>query len=259
MSTLLQITKVETKLFLREPLSVGFGILFPTAILLGLGAIPALRQPSPEFGGARFVELWAPTALVITVAMLGLQHIPGAVATYRENGILRRLSTTPVHPGTMLAAQLIVAFGAATISAVLLVLSAWLILDVPLPGHPLAFAATFVVGFGAILALGMVIAAVAPNARIASGASILVSMLVMFVGGVYLPRFLLPDALVRLGDFTPPGVQALLDAWSDNAAVAAAVNADSAAAPLLLQLGIMALIAVAAGALAAKLFRWEAR
>ena len=42
----------------------------------------------------------------------------------------------------------------------------------------------------------------------------------MFLGGVYLPRWLLPEVLVRIGDFTPPGVQALLDAWSGDVAAA---------------------------------------
>ena len=36
---------------------------------------------------------------------------------------------------------------------------------------------------------------------------------VMFLGGVYLPRVYLPDILMRIGDFTPPGVQGLQDAW----------------------------------------------
>lgn len=257
MRTLLKCTIVEAKLFLREPLSVAFGLLFPSALLLGLGAIPALRQPSPDFDGARFVDLWAPTALVVTLAMLGLQHIPSVVATYRENGILRRLSTTPVHPGKMLAAQLIVAFIAAAISAALLVFSGRLLLDVPLPRYPLGFVAAFVVGFIAVLAIGTLIAAVAPNARVANGVALVVSMVVMFVGGVYLPRFFLPEFLIRLGDYTPPGVQALLDAWSGDAAVSAAVGVADAGPPQLLQLGIMALIAVAVGGLAARLFRWE--
>jgi ABC-2 type transport system permease protein len=40
---------------------------------------------------------------------------------------------------------------------------------------------------------------------------------VMFLGGVYLPRVFLPEILVRIGEFTPPGVQGLQDAWMGTA------------------------------------------
>lgn len=257
MYALRKLTVAEAKLFLREPMAIVFGVLFPTVLLLGLGAIPALREPSEEFAGARFVEFWAPTALVLGLGIVGLQHIPGVVATYRERGILRRMSTTPVHPGKLLAAQLIVALTAAVVAAVLLVVSAWLVLDVPLPRHPFGFAAAFVLGFGAVLAIGMLIAAVAPTSRAATGLATVAYMVTMFAGGVFLPRFLLPEFLVRVGDYTPPGVQALLDGWSGDAAVSAAVGAGSAGPPDLAQLGIMALFVVVAGGAAAKLFRWE--
>jgi ABC-2 type transport system permease protein len=80
---------------------------------------------------------------------------------------------------------------------------------------------------------------------------------VMFAGGVYLPRFLIPEFLIRLGDYTPPGVQALLETWSSDAAVTATIGAGAAGPPLLLQLGIMALVGLVAGGAAARLFRWE--
>jgi ABC-2 type transport system permease protein len=257
MSTLWRITVSEARLFLREPVMVGFGVLFPTALLLVMGALPALREPSEDFEGARFVEFWAPSALVIGVGVLALQHIPAAVTGYREKGILRRLSTTPAHPAQMLVAQLVIALGAAVAAAGLLIVTAWLVLDVPPPQHPLGFAAAFVAGFGAVLALGMLIAAVAPTQQVGVGLATLVYMLVLFAGGVFLPRFLMPEALVRIGDYTPPGVQALLDAWSDEATVAAAAGLEAAGPPQLLHLGIMALVALVAGGAAAKLFRWE--
>lgn len=253
MPALFTLTVAEAKLFLREPMAVVFGVLFPTAILLALGAVPALREPSPEFGGVRFVELWAPSALVLGIGIVGLQHIPGVVAGYRERGILRRMSTTPVHPGTVLLAQLIVALVAAVAAAVLLIVSARLLLDVPLPRHPFRFAVAFLLGFGAILAIGMLIAAVAPTSRVANGLAMVVYLVTMFAGGVFLPRFLLPDLLRRLGEFTPPGVQSLLHGWSGDAAA----PAGTAGSAQLLQLAIMALVAVAAGGAAAKLFRWQ--
>lgn len=256
MSTLLKTTMVEARLFLREPTAVIFGVLFPTVIVLVLGAIPTLREPSKEYDGARFVELWAPSALVLGIGIVALQNIANVLATYRETGVLRRLSTTPVHPAQLLLAQLIVALVAVVAAATLLVFSAWLVLDVPLPRQPLTFMAAFGIGFGAVLALGALVAAVAPNARVAGGLATLVYMAIMFAGGVFLPRFLMPDSLVRIGDYTPPGVQGLLTAWSADPAVLATVGAQTGA-PQAVQLAIMAAVAGVAGLAAARLFRWE--
>jgi ABC-2 type transport system permease protein len=256
MSTLLRTTLVEARLFLREPGAVIFGVLCPTVVVLVLGAIPTLREPSQEYDGARFVELWAPSALVLGIGIVALQNIASVLATYRETGVLRRLSTTPVHPAQLLLAQLIVASIAVAAAGALLVGSAWLVLDVPLPRHPGTFVVAFGVGFGAVLALGALVAAVAPNARVAGGLATLVYLVVMFAGGVFLPRFLMPDALVRLGDFTPPGVQGLLTAWSGDPAVLATVDAGGGA-PQAVQLAVMAGVAAVAGLAAARLFRWE--
>lgn len=246
MSALPKLIAVESKLMLREPGALGFGILFPSALLLGLGAVPILREPSPEFGGVRFVDYWAPSALILGLGIMGLQQIPTMVASYREKGILRRMSTTPVNPAAVLIAQLVVAFAAGVATAVTLIASARLVLDVALPQHPWWFALTFALGYASLLAIGMLIAAVVPTVRLANGVATLAYMVAMVFGGVFLPRFFLPDALVRIGNYTPPGVQAMLDAWSGGAGP-----------PDLAQLGTMVLIAVAAGAVAAKFFRWE--
>ena len=88
------------------------------------------------------------------------------------------------------------------------------------------------------------VAAWAPNARAAGGWATVVFMLVMFFGGAYLPRFLMPEFLIRVGEYLPPGVGALQESWLG-------------AAPDPVQLGILALVTLAAGTVAAKSFRWE--
>ncbi|MEU5691728.1 ABC transporter permease [Actinosynnema sp. NPDC020468] len=239
-----KIIRIEWKLFLREPAMVGFAILFPTVLLLVLGAVPALRTPDPQFGGARFIDSYVSTLVVITLAFLGLNKLPGTVATYREKGVLRRFSTTPVHPARLLVAQIVVNLVAGVLSVVLLLVVCKAVFDIDLPHAPLGFVAAFVLGLLSLSALGLLVAAWAPNARAAGGWATVVFMLVMFFGGAYLPRFLLPAPLVRIGEYLPPGVGALQDAWLGTA-------------PSPVHLAVMALIALAAGTVAAKSFRWE--
>ncbi|CAM3123144.1 ABC transporter permease [Stackebrandtia soli] len=254
MRALLKMVKIETKLFLRDAATVGFGVLFPTGLLLGLGAIPALRESSPETGGLRSIDIWAPTALVFGMVMIAVQHIPAVIATYRERGILRRLSTTPAHPRNILLAQMIVAFASVVVSAALMIFLAWAVLDIAPPERPLEFVVACIVGYAALLGLGMISAAVARTGSAANQVGTFLFVALMFFGGAFLPRVTMPDVLREVGEFIPPGLQALTAAWS---AEAGEITATAGGQSFWLQIAIMAGIAVTTSALAAKLFRWE--
>lgn len=244
--------KVEKKLFLRDPTTVIFGVLFPTALLLGLGSIPALREPSPETGGLRSIDVWAPTALVFGMVMIAVQHLPSVIATYRERGILRRLSTTPAHPRSVLLAQMIVAFISVVVAAALMIFAAWVVLDVAPPERPLEFVVAFIVGYAAVLGVAMIPAAVVRTSNAAAQVGTLLFVALMFFGGAFLPRLIMPEVLQKVGEFVPPGLQALTTAWS-----AEAGEITAGGQPFWLQIAIMAGIAVISSAIAAKLFRWE--
>jgi ABC-2 type transport system permease protein len=244
MSSFMKLVQTEARLFVRDPMSLAVGLLLPTVVLMGLGAIPMLREPSEEFGGIRFIDYFAPSMIVMSVGVVGLTNLPVMMTTYRERGILRRMRTTPMHPGRLLLAQLVVNLGAALVSALLVVAAGRIAYGVPLPKNPLGFAAAFVLGIGAVFAIGMLVASLAPTTRAASGVASVLFMAAMFFGGVYLPRFMLPDAIARIGDYVPPGVQALLDAWEG-------------AAPSAVQLLVMGATAVVAGVLSARMFKWE--
>lgn len=244
MSALTTLARTETKLFLREPFTVALGVLLPAVVLAGLGSVPALREPSEMFGGLRFLDYFAASLLAVSVAALGLQNLPVGLATYRERGVLRRLSATPLRPSAVLFVQLLINVVSAAAGAVLMVVVAVLVFDVPFPRHPLGFVVAFVIGTSAVFALGLTVAAFAPRARLATGIGTLAFMLTQFFAGVYLPKFLLPEVVVTIGEYVPPGVGALTDAWTGDG-------------PEPVQLVVMAVIALVATGVAARFFRWE--
>lgn len=244
MRSLGKVTAVESKLFLRDLATPLVALALPTTIMVVIGLIPATRTPEDTFGGMAFIDVFAPSLVVITLATLGVNTLPIRLATYREKGVLRRLATTPVHPANLLIAQLVVNFVAALAGIALLVLVGHFAFDVPLPQHLVGFVAACLFGGGSLFALGLLAAATARTARMATGIALPIFFLSMFFGGVYLPRFMLPDVVVQLGAYLPPGVQALQDAWTGTG-------------PELAQLVIMAAIAAVAAAVAARFFRWE--
>ena len=105
-------------------------------ILLIFGSMFGPQEPDPAFGGLRFIDVFVPSLIVITIGTLGIQTLPIRLATYREKGILRRLSTTPAHPSALLAAQLVIYFVTAVIALVILVVVANVAFGVPAAPRP---------------------------------------------------------------------------------------------------------------------------
>jgi ABC-2 type transport system permease protein len=243
MNELVALIRTEAKLLFREPITWLAAIALPTAVLLIFGTMFGSAPPDPDLGGLRFIEVFVPSLVVITLGTLGIQTLPIRLATYRERGVLRRLSTTPAHPLRLLVAQLITYLVTAVLALLLLVVVARVAFDVPLPREPLAYLATFTLGMSSLFTIGLVLAAIAPSARVATAIAIPLFFVVMFLGGVYVPRAALGEALMRIGEFTPPGVQGLQDAW---------LGTGPALAPLV----AMAVLTLVGGALAVRTFKW---
>jgi ABC-2 type transport system permease protein len=135
------------------------------------------------------------------------------LATYREQGILRRLSTTPVPPAWLLAAQLV---GNLTIALVgMLVLVVAMVrfgMAVPKssPGFILAILLTMI----AVFAIGLLVAALADGAQAAQTLGGIVGVPILFFAGLWVPIAALPGQIRDVSTRTPLGaaVKAIQDA-----------------------------------------------
>ncbi|MDT0300904.1 ABC transporter permease [Streptomonospora wellingtoniae] len=232
MNTLAKLATVETKLLVREPGAV-FSLLIPLFILV-------------VFGGAitEGDTVLLPMAVTMAIGLVGLYLLPTTLATYRERGVLRRLSVTPVRPGSLLAVQLLLQL-VLTVLAVSLLLGVGIgVLGARAPGA-LVLAAVFLCGTGAMFSVGLLIAALASNGRSANGFGVLLFFPLAYLGGLMQPADRMPDILALVGGYTPMGAlrQSLHDVWSG--------------VPAPLPLVVMAVYAVGLSLVAARFFRWE--
>jgi ABC-2 type transport system permease protein len=246
MSALAAMTRVEAKLFLREPVAVLVVLALPLLLLLGFGLIPGFGDPDPFLGGQSGTEFIASIGVGIVLASIGLSGLPATLGTYRERGVLRRLQATPVRPVTLLVAQLLVSGLAVLVSVVLIVGFGAAVFGIAVPRNLPGFGLAVVLGGGSLMAVGLLVAALARNARAASGIGMLLFFPSMFLAGIYVPVEALPQALQNAGDVTPLGaaVQAVRDTWGG-------------APPRLVHVVTMVAYALVAGLVAARTFRWE--
>ena len=246
MNVLYRLTATETKLFFREPPAVFFVLAFPTLLLVILGFVPPFREPKPELGGLRVIDLYAPIVIAMAIGLLSLNMLPQLFAAYREKGILRRMATTPVRPSALLGAQLAMAVTLSSGAALVILAVARLGFDVALPDNLPVYLLMYVLCLLSMLTLGLLIGSLAPTAKGAGAIGSIVFFPVVFFAGLWLPREQMPEVLRWISDFTPlgAGVQSLQDAAAGHW-------------PQLLSLAVMVGWTLVTGALAARFFRWE--
>src|SRR3954454_2399596 len=177
--------KTEIKLLLREPLLLFWGVLFPLVLLTVMGL--AGSKPDPDLGGLTLVQTYVPVLIAFTFTILGVSALPTALATYRERGVLRRLAPTPLRPSRVLGAQLTTSAAMAAATAILILLLARIAFSVPLPHAPLAFLLAVILAAAALLGIGLLVAALAPRARIAGAIGTMLFFPLMFFAGLWAP------------------------------------------------------------------------
>ncbi|MET8855830.1 ABC transporter permease [Streptomyces sp. NPDC004579] len=240
------VLRAESRLFRREPGAVFWILLFPTLLLVILGSIPALRHHRPELGGLRTIDVYVPVAVLLGMIVGGLQSMPQTLTGYREQGILRRMSTTPVRPSALLSAQMLVYGSAALLSALCALVVGRLAFAVRLPRQPYGYLLALLLAVLAALALGALVSALSRTTRIAGAIGSAVFFPAMFCAGVWLPVQSMPGTLARIVGCTPFG------------AAAQALNRAAAGNwPGWTHLGVLVAWTVLLTAGASRWFRWE--
>ncbi len=238
--------RIETRLFLREPVGVVWGFVLPVSAFVVLGAIPALRTSRDYLGGTSFLAAYQPILILVSVTMLGLVGLPPILAGYRERGVLRRLQATPMPPSRLLLAQLAIHTIVAVGTAVVIVALGALAFGLDWPARPVSWAISYLLACGAMLGLGVLVAAVSPNVKIANTAGAALFFPLAFGAGLWIPRPMMPQLLRAICDDTPLG-----------ASIRAMTTAGAGQfPPVLARLALLA-YAVVFCALAVRLFRWQ--
>jgi ABC-2 type transport system permease protein len=237
--------KVQGKLAFREPSGVLAGIGLPAVLLLVFGFIGQANPGPVGDSGQSVIDVWIPTLLVI--AFLGISiSLPSTLVRDRELGWLRRVSTTPLHPSMLLAAQLVFNLLLAVSAVVILIGGGALLFGASLHVQILTFAISLVLAIAEIFAIGLVLAALVPSQTVGSAVSGVVFFASMFLSGLWIQPSQVGEPLRTIMYYSPTGAaaRALLDSVFN--------GSPSYAAYL-----TMAVYTVIFGFIAIRYFRWE--
>jgi len=245
---LLQLTWLEIKIFMREPLGAFGTIAIPVIVFVVLGRVIGrpIAPPSTVVNG--FVRTGLPVFASILIAISAVLSLVTIVSIYREGGILKRLRATPLRPQTILTAHVLVKLALTAFTLALMLLAGRRYYPTPVDAPLAAFTVALLIGTCSIMSIGFVIASVVPTARFAQpiGGAVLYPMIAL--SGLFTPVESLPPVLRMVARALPLTYAVSLlqgiwqgDAWSAHAG----------------DLAALALVFVVCVALSAKVFRWE--
>jgi ABC-2 type transport system permease protein len=236
----------EVRLAWREPRGLAIGLGMPILLLVIFATLPSYHTASGKLGGLTRFAAEFPVVIVMVIAALALYSVPVRLAAYREQGVLRRLSTTPVSPSWLLAAQIAVNLGLATLGLLSLMGLGMVLFSVPAPASIDGLVLALVLSIAAMFAIALCIAAMAPTAGAAFVFSGLLFFPLIFFAGLWLPQEEMGAALRTISEYSPLG-----------AAVQATHTSLQSGFPPGTDLLVLSAYAVFFGVVATLCFRWE--
>ena len=102
---LFQLTWLEIKIFLREPLGAIGTIAVPVFVFIIIGrASNGVRVPPASALSGLLSPGGLPTLVSALITISAVLSLVTIISIYREGGILKRLRATPLRPWTILTA-----------------------------------------------------------------------------------------------------------------------------------------------------------
>lgn len=240
------------KVMLRDPQATFFTFGLPLLYLFIFATI--FGKETAHLRGQAGI-LTVSTMMVASIVVIGVvsaafQNLASSLVADRENGVLKRLRSTPVPTAAFLAGPVLNALLTAVVMALLVVGLGRVAYGVPLPtGHLWAAAVTVIVGALACTALGCLFTVAIRKATAAMSMIFAVTLTLFFLSGNFFITDQAPAALRTVAGVFPVRhfYTAMLTAFNPNTAGSGFAWTD---------IGILALWGAAAAVLAARTFRW---
>ncbi len=139
----------------------------------------------------------------MAIMQMGIFSVVFSLIQYRQQGVLRRLSATPIRPHNFLIGQVFTRLIVSVVQVVILLGVGVLIFDVTVAGNVGYLFILAVLGGALFLAIGFVISGFAKNEEVGAPLANIIALPMMFLSGVFFPTDTLPGVLEDIVQYLP--------------------------------------------------------
>jgi ABC-2 type transport system permease protein len=196
-------TRLQTKIFFRTPIAAFFTLAFPLFFLVLINLLNS-GATIDSMGGIPLAQFTTPGIAVFGMVTATFTNLAINTAAARDNGILKRVLSTPVPMPVHLAGRLCSAVLVGVVSVALMLGIGVLLFGVVIPWSDLPLI-LFLMGLGAATfsSLGLAVAAISPNARSAPALANAFILPLAFISGIFFPLEGAPEWLQTLASLFP--------------------------------------------------------
>ena len=198
MTLLLHQLRFEQRIFWRSKEAAVFIFIFPLLLYALLGSVY-----DGEIEGEPAVDVLLAGLFGYGAMNTAFGGLAIMLVGRREMGVLKRLRSTPLPPGTYLGAVLVSTLVVFALQSVALLALGIFVFDAGAPENPLGFAGAIVLGVASFAVLGLGAAALIRSAEGVSAVVNVVTLPMAFVSGAFGPTSSYPEFLQAIAEVLP--------------------------------------------------------
>lgn len=192
--------KIESLMFIREPLQVIFSFFFPAVMFSIFASVFSGNLEGSEAYFDSYIPGYFTTVIyIVSMFMIGYQMVDD-----KEAGIYKRLKATPFDLKSIYKAMIVKSIFLCTVGALeILVLSKW-VYGANLTTHWGQFLLAFVIGNVLAVASGFTVFALCKTSKQAITVIIITFYPLMMLGDNTFPLSMMPDAIQKIAPIINP-------------------------------------------------------
>lgn len=209
----------------------------------------SVEQRSTDTKGLSSFDYVFAGLLGFSILSLGFFGPTNSLPSMKKTGALRRLRTTPLRTSQFVLGNAVNYLLIGIMTTAFLFVVGTLVFDFKMQGDYLSLAVLTAVGTLLMFGFGLAVGGWAKNENQAAPLTNLVAFPMMFLSGVFFPRFLMPEWLQTVSGFLP--LTPLIDG------IRHVIVEGQTILSLAPQLGLMAIWTIVIYSIAFRVFRWE--
>ena len=208
-----------------------------------------VEQKSTDTRGLEPFDYVFAGLLGFSILSLGFFGLTNSLPSMKKEGVLRRLRATPLRVSQFVLGNALNYLVIGIITVILMFAIGVLLFDFKMQGDYLSFITITVIGIIMMFGFGLAVGGWAKNENQAAPLTNLVAFPMMFLSGVFFPRFLMPEWLQSVSALLP--LTPLIDG------IRFIITEGKTIFDVMPQVGLMGIWTIIIYVIAFRVFRWE--